>query len=115
MVRKKRPYGVVMFFDAELGSGHINFDGAIAQGALLQFSGIRASGGKIALTGRLFEALAISFWNANLSGECEIEIRSSLYPPFPDVTVLYSQVHSGLNGRVVLGERIELLEVSAAD
>jgi hypothetical protein len=29
--------------------------------------------------------------------------------------VLYSQAYGGLNGRVVLGERIELLEVSADD
>lgn len=115
MVWKKRPYGVAMFWDAELSSGHINFDDAIAQGALLQFSGIRASGGKITLTGSLFEALAISFWKADLSGDCEIEIRSRYHPPFPDVTVLYSQAYGGLNSRVVLGERIELLEVSAAD
>lgn len=115
MNRKERPYGVVMFWDAELSGGNLNFDGAIACGALLQFSGMRASGGKIALTGLQFEALTISFWNADLSGECEIEIRSRHHPPFPDVTVLYSRAYGGLNDRVVRGDRIELLEVSAVD
>jgi hypothetical protein len=73
---------------------------------------MRASGGKITFTDSMFDSAAISFWNADLSDECEIEIQPL---PYQDVTVLYSRAWSGLNGRVVLGEQVKLLEVSAAD
>ena len=112
MVWRKSPYGAVVFLDAELGSGHLKFDGASVLGALLEFPGMHAPGGKITFTGGLFDFSAISLWNTNLSGECEIEIQPH---PYQDVTVLYSQAWGGLNGRVVLGEQVKLLEVSAAD
>jgi hypothetical protein len=73
MVWSKSPHGVVVFLDARLGSGHLKFDGASVRGALLDFPGIQASGGKITFADSLFGFSSISLWNADLSGECEIE------------------------------------------
>ncbi|MEO7193791.1 MAG: hypothetical protein ABIZ05_03070 [Pseudonocardiaceae bacterium] len=112
MVSRKSPCGVVVFLDAELVSGHINFDGAIVKGALLDFPGMRASGGKITFIDSIFNSSSISLWNAKLSDECEIEIKPQ---QVLDLTVLYSRGWGGLNGHVVLGEHVKLLEVSDFD
>lgn len=117
IIFEKRPDAelVVEFASTELSGEHLNFDRANIRGAFLGFPGIRASGGKITFTKSLFESSAISFWNADLHGECEIEIQPHPNLSIQDVTVLYSQVYAGLNGRVTLGTQVKLLEVSGAD
>jgi hypothetical protein len=112
MVWRKSPFGVVVFLDTELVSGHLKFDGAHVRGALLDFPGMQASGGKVTFADSLFEPGVISLWNARIVDECEIEIR-----PIPNrgVTMLYGRAWGGLNGRVALGAQVELLEVSSAD
>lgn len=112
MVWKRYPFGVVVFLDAKLGSGHLKFDGVNVRGALLEFPGFQASGGKITFADSLFNSSVISLWNADLTGECEVEIQPH---PYQDVTVLYSGAWDDLNGRVVVGEQVGLLEVSGAD
>ncbi|MCA1695640.1 MAG: hypothetical protein LC749_13440 [Actinobacteria bacterium] len=112
MVHKKCPYGVVDFLDAELCRGHIDFDFVDTEGALLEFPAIRASGGEITFADSIFASAAISFWNAQLSSKCVIKIQPISHEA---VTILYSRAYRGLNGRVVPGERVELLEVSGSD
>lgn len=112
MVWKESPSGVVEFLDANLCRGHLNFDRVNVRGALLEFPGMRASGGTVTFIDSIFNCASISLWNARLSGDCKIEIRPVLSQ---DMTVLYSQAWGGLNDRVVLGKHVKLLEVSAAD
>ncbi|MGB6164151.1 MAG: hypothetical protein WCF33_01765 [Pseudonocardiaceae bacterium] len=112
MFSRKNPHGVTVFSAAKLYSGHLNFDHANVRGALLNFLDIEASNGKITFINSLFDFSAISLWNANLSGDFKMEIKPLLRH---GVTVLYSQAWGGLNGRVVLGAQVELLEVSGAD
>ncbi len=111
MVFRKKPYGVTVFSAAKLYSGHLNFDRAEVRGALLDFLDIEASNGRITFIDSPFDFSAISLWNANLSGGFKMEIQP-LHRH--GVTVLYSQAHGGLNGRVVHGAQVELLEISSA-
>jgi hypothetical protein len=112
MIWRKSQFGVVVFLETEIVSGHLNFDDAGVRGALLDFPGIQALGGKITFAGSMFDFSVVSFWRASLADEFEIEIKPVLSR---GVTVLYSQAGGGLNGRVMLGVKVDLLEVSGSD
>ena len=69
MVFRNHPYGVVVFSDAKLYRGHLNFNHANVRGALLDFPGIEESNGKTPFVDGLFDFSDISLWNVKFSGD----------------------------------------------